>query len=290
MTSAIVEVMVALIALFTSLLWGTADYFGGALTKKRKIVGVVGVSQALGLCFILIFVVATGEWHKQLFGWHGYGIYALLAGYIGFLALVAFYLALSSGTMGIVSPIASLGVIVPVVVSLIRGERPSLLQLVGICVAILGVVAASGPELTGAAGPRSVVLAVLAGIGFGTALIFMQLGSRVSPLMTMATMRLATTVTLLIVLIFMPRLVDVGRADLPLLAVIGIFDVSANTLLGVASTLGMFSVVVVLGSMYPMMTILLAAKLQHERLARVQYVGIGFALVGVSLIGIGGGA
>jgi drug/metabolite transporter (DMT)-like permease len=280
----------ALIAIFTSLLWGTSDYFGGALSKKRKVLGVVGASQGLGLCFALFFVVATGEWHKQIFGWRGYGIYAVIAGYVGFLALIAFYAALSSGTMGVVSPIASLGVIVPVVVSLARGERPSALQIAGICVAILGVVAASGPELSGAAGPKPVLLAMLAGAGFGTALTFMQLGSRVSPLMTMTTMRVVTVTTLGIILMFSPRLVDVTRSDLPLLALIGIFDISANILLGVASTRGMFSIVVVLGSMYPMMTVFLAAKLQHERLARIQYFGITFSLLGVVFIGLGGSA
>ena len=282
--------MIALIALFTSLLWGTADYFGGALSKERKVLGVVGASQALGLVVALFFVAGTGEWRKQLFGWHGYGIYAVIAGYVGFLALLAFYAALASGTMGVVSPIASLGVIVPVVVSLFRGERPNGLQLVGISIAILGVVAASGPELSGAAGVKSVLLAVLAGVGFGTALTFMQLGSRVSALMTMTTMRLVTVFTLAIILIFLPRLVDVRRTDIPLLALIGIFDVAANVLLGVASTRGMFSIVVVLGSMYPLMTVLLAAKLQHERLARIQYLGIAFSLLGVALIGLGGGA
>ena len=282
--------MIALIALFTSLLWGTADYFGGALSKERKVLGVVGASQALGLVVALFFVVGTGEWRKQLFGWHGYGVYAVIAGYVGFLALLAFYAALASGTMGVVSPIASLGVIVPVVVSLFRGERPNGLQLVGISIAILGVVAASGPELSGAAGVKSVLLAVLAGVGFGTALTFMQLGSRVSALMTMTTMRLVTVFTLAIILIFLPRLVDVRRTDIPLLALIGIFDVAANVLLGVASTRGMFSIVVVLGSMYPLMTVLLAAKLQHERLARIQYFGISFSLLGISLIGLGGGA
>jgi drug/metabolite transporter (DMT)-like permease len=285
-----VRQVAALIALFTSLLWGTSDYFGGALSKERKVLGVVGASQALGLSFALVFVAATGEWHKQLFGWHGYGIYAVVAGYVGFLALLAFYAALSSGTMGVVSPIASLGVIVPVVASLVRGERPSALQLFGICIAVLGIVAASGPELSGAAGTKSVLLAIAAGIGFGTALTFMQLGSRVSPLMTMTTMRVVTVATLGVILLFTPRLVDVTRADIPLLALIGIFDVSANVLLGVASTRGMFSVVVVLGSLYPMMTVFLAAKLQHERLARIQYFGITFSLMGIVLIGLGGGA
>jgi drug/metabolite transporter (DMT)-like permease len=181
-------------------------------------------------------------------------------------------------------------VIVPVVVSLARGERPSTVQLAGICVAILGVVVASGPELTGAAGAKPVILAMLSGVGFGTALTFMQLGSRVSPLMTMTTMRIVTVTTLGIILIFLPRLVDVTSSDLPMLAMIGIFDISANILLGVASMRGMFSIVVVLGSLYPLMTVFLAARLQHERLARIQYFGVTFSLLGVVLIGLGGGA
>jgi len=260
------------------------------LSKERKVLGVVGASQALGLGFALIFVVATGEWHKQLLGWHGYGIYAVLAGYSGFIGLLAFYAALASGTMGIVSPIAALGVILPVTVSLLRGEHPNSLQIGGIVIAILGVIAASGPEISGAAGARPVLLALFSGIAFGIAQTFMQMGSRASALMTMTTMRVTTVVTLLVVLLFVRRIVDIQRRDLPVLCMIGILDVSANVLIGVASTMGMFSIVVVLGSLYPVMTVVLAAKYQQERLARIQYFGIGGALIGISLIGIGGGA
>lgn len=260
------------------------------LSKERKIIGVVGAAQALGLGFVIVPVIVTGEWQKQLLGWHGYGIYAALAGYSGFIGLLAFYAALASGTMGIVSPIAALGVILPVAVSLIRGEHPNSLQIGGIVIAIFGVIAASGPEITGAAGARPVLLALFSGVAFGIAQTFMQMGSQVSALMTMTGMRVVTVSTLLVIWLFARNLVDIQRRDLPRLAVIGIFDVSANVLIGVASTIGMFSIVVVLGSLYPVMTVVLAAKYQHERLIRIQYLGIGGALIGVSLIGIGGGA
>ncbi|HUW78621.1 MAG TPA: DMT family transporter [Candidatus Nanopelagicaceae bacterium] len=290
MLTAMVSLVAALIALFTSLLWGTSDYLGGVLSKERKVIGVVGTAQAMGLVLGALLVVITGQWHKQLLGWGGYGGYAFAAGVIGFGSLLAFYSALSSGTMGVVSPIASLGVIVPVVIGLVRGERPSQLQLLGICIAIIGVVAASGPELSGLVGAKPVLLAILAGAGFGLTLTFMQFGSRSSPLMTMTAMRLVMVLTFGIMLSFSPKSSDIRRSDLPLLALIGTFDLSANVLLGVASTMGMFSIVAVLGSLYPMTTVILAAKFQHERLARIQYVGIVLSILGLVFIGLGGGA
>ena len=96
--------------------------------------------------------------------------------------------------MGVVSPIAALGVVVPVLAGLAQGERPAAWQLVGIVVAIAGVVLASGPELSGRAGARPVLLAAVAAVGFGVALLAIAKGSQHSTLMTLTTMRV-TSVT-----------------------------------------------------------------------------------------------
>jgi drug/metabolite transporter (DMT)-like permease len=75
-----------------------------------------------------------------------------------------------------------------------------------------------------------------------------------------------------------------ARNYLPLLIFIGVADFLANFLLGVATTKGLVSIAMVFGSLFPVVTILLAYKFLHERLHKVQYLGIGFALLGVVLI------
>jgi uncharacterized membrane protein len=278
-----------LLALLSSVLWGSADFLGGTVSRRRMAVLVVGVSQAAGLLAALLIALAVGAFDDPT----GYLPWAIASGLAGMVGLVCFYAALAAGTMGVVSPIAALGVVVPVAVGLARGERPSVLQLLGIAVAIVGVVLASGPELQGRAGARPLVLAVVAAVGFGLALLFIAEGSQSSTVMTLVTMR-ATSVTVLAAALAvalvrgMPRsAVALDWRDLGLVAVVGVGDLLANQAYGAASRRDDVSVVAVLGSLYPVMTVLLARFLHGERLGRAQTAGVSAALAGVVLIAAG---
>jgi drug/metabolite transporter (DMT)-like permease len=281
--------MAALLALLSSLLWGAADFLGGTISRRLPALLVVGASQFAGLLTVTVVAAAVGEFSAPT----GYLPWAVAAGLAGLGGLVAFYRALAIGTMGVVSPIAALGVVVPVAVGLGRGERPGAVQLVGIVVAVLGVVLASGPELSGRAGARPLLLAVAAAVGFGLALLFISEGAQTSTLMTLVTMR-ATSV-FVVALLLVSQLAARSRRtpvrltarDLPLIAVIGIGDAAANLTFGWASTRGLVSVVAVLGSLYPVVTVLLARVVHHERLAVVQNAGVVAALAGVGLIAAG---
>lgn len=281
--------MAAVLALLSSLLWGSADFLGGSVSRRHRAALVVGVSQAVGLLAVLVVAGVAGAFGDDT----GYVPWAMLSGIAGVVGLVSFYAALAAGTMGVVSPIAALGVVVPVLVGLARGERPGTLQVAGIVVAIAGVVLASGPELSGRAGARPLLLAGVAAVGFGLALLAIAEGSRSSTLMTLVTMR-ATSVTLLVAALLValgrgfPRAdLRLGRADLLLVALVGVGDVSANLTFGLASTRGLVSVVAVLGSLYPVVTVLLARVLHGERLGTAQTVGVAGALGGVALIAVG---
>jgi drug/metabolite transporter (DMT)-like permease len=282
----------ALLALLSSLLWGSADFVGGTLSRRLPTTLVVGASQAAGLVSITLVAILAGALTAPT----DYLPWAVASGLAGMVGLVCFYSALASGTMGVVSPIAALGVVVPVVVGLARGERPSAVQLVGIAVALAGVVLASGPELSGRAGARPLVLAAVAALGFGLALLFIAEGSRTSTLMTLVAMRATSvtvlTVTLAVALARSRRTASAGvprldRRDLGPVTLVGIGDVGANLAFGLASTRGLVSVVAVLGSLYPVITVLLARMVHAERLGRAQTVGVVGALAGVALIGVG---
>jgi len=277
--------MAALLALLSGVLWGAADFLGGTVSRRLPALLVVGASQLAGLVTIAGFAVATGELDAPT----GYLPWAVAAGFAGLVGLVSFYAALAMGTMGVVSPIAALGVVVPVAVGLVRGERPAALQLVGIVLAVIGVVLASGPELGGRAGARPLILASVAAVGFGLALLFIAEGARTSTVMTLVTMRVTSVLVVVVLLVSMARRTPIALSarDLPLIAVIGIGDVAANLTFGWASTRGLVSVVAVLASLYPVVTVLLARLIHHERLALVQNVGVVAALGGVVLIAAG---
>lgn len=272
--------MAILLALASSAMWGTADFLGGLWSRQRVALAVVGGSQLAGLVAVAIAAVITGEYAEPL-DWLPWSIGA---GAIGGSGLVAYYAALSRGTMGVVAPIAALGVIVPVVVSMLQGETPTVVQVAGIAVALVGVVAASGPELSGSGSAISVLLAAFAGICFGLVFLLLARGAESSAVMTMVGMRGTSVVGFAVVAARMRSIGGMGLKDMGPLVVIGVFDAGANLTYAIASTMGFVSVVSVLGSLYPVATILLARTFLHERMRWVQQVGVVVAFVGVTLI------
>ncbi|MBM3655440.1 MAG: DMT family transporter [Actinobacteria bacterium] len=276
--------MGSLLALVSSLLWGTADYLAGNLSKRYKAIAVTAISQLFGLAFGLLAIFLFADFMKPNLSMSGYFIPGVIAGVAGFVGLVAFYTGLATGRMGVVSPISSLSVLIPLLLALARGERPSALESVGISIAIAGAFMASGPEVRDGLPIKPLLLAVVASIGFGLALTFIAIGSETDSLHTMTSMRVAS-VSICVLLAFRYRsLGGIPIRQIPLLILIGVADFLANFFLGVATTKGLVSIAMALGSLFPIVTILLAYKFLHERLAKVQYLGIAFALSGVLLI------
>ncbi|RFC76577.1 DMT family transporter [Streptomyces sp. AcE210] len=288
--------MTALFALATSLMWGLADFGGGLLTRRTPALTVVVVSQSTAVAVLGVIVAATGAWSQagpQLW-------FAVAAGLVGPVAMLAFYKALALGPMGVVSPLGSLGVTVPVAVGLVLGERPGLLQFAGIGVAVAGVILAGGPQFRGAPVQRqAVLLTLLAAFGFGAVMALIAEAS--------------TTVTGLFLALFVQRVTNVtaggtalyvsvrrgGRAlpedggmqvvrsALPALAFVGLADVAANGTYAMAAQQGPVTVAAVLASLYPVVTALAARGFLGERLRGVQAAGAGLALVGTVLLATG---
>jgi drug/metabolite transporter (DMT)-like permease len=247
---------------------------------------VTAVSQVFGLLIGVSIVLISSSWLSPSLSWDSYFISGVFAGLLGFIGLVAFYTGLATGRMGVVAPISALSVTIPLTIAFINGEKPNTGQLIGMGVALTGAFFASGPEIKGGVTIKPIIFAVIAAFGFGSAVTFIARGSETSAIMTMTTMRLAT---LMVALLLFARYRTIGgftKKDLPILIAIGGADFMANLLLGVATTKGLVSLAVVLGSLYPIVTALLAFRLLHERLHKVQYLGIAFAITGVVVISL----
>ncbi|WP_060179353.1 DMT family transporter [Streptomyces sp. IMTB 1903] len=288
--------MTALFALATAVLWGLADFGGGLLTRKIPALTVVVVSQVVAVVVLGALVLATGAWHEadpRLW-------FAVAAGVVGPVAMLSFYKALALGPMGVVSPLGSLGVVVPAAAGLMLGERPGPGQFAGIAVAVVGIVLAGGPELRGAPVQRqAVVLTLVAAFGFGAVMALIAQAS--------------TTITGLFLALFAQRVtnVAVGGAALwaqsrrgvpalpegtgprilwgllPALAFVGLADVAANGTYSVAAQNGPVTMAAVLSSLYPVITALAAFAVLKERLRTVQAAGAGLALAGTVLLAAG---
>lgn len=288
--------MTVLFALATALLWGLADFGGGLLTRRIPALTVVVVSQVVAVVVLGAMVLATGAWREagpQLW-------FAAAAGLVGPVAMLSFYKALALGPMGVVSPLGSLGVIVPVGAGLALGERPGPGQFAGIAVAVVGIVLAGGPELRGApVQRRAVLLTVVAAFGFGAVMALIAEASH--------------TVTGLFLALFVQRVTNVVAGGtalwaqvrrgapalpdgngprllwwlLPALAFVGLADVAANGTYSVAAQSGPVTVAAVLSSLYPVITALAAFAVLKERLRTVQAAGAGLALAGTVLLAAG---
>lgn len=274
--------MTLALALLGSLMWGVADFLGGLFSKTYKVAHVLVISQTFGLLTMgIYFIVSNGHWD-----WRA-ATMASLASFSGFFGLMSFYKALATGTMGIVSPIASLGTIVPVAVGLVSGEQPSGLQFLGILFALIGVALASGPELTGASAVKPVLLALGAAIGFGTCFIFLKEGGAYSVSTTMILMRSQSIAIALFLVLRSKSFSRVEPKHLGLMAIVGAFDVLANVAFTVASQSDLLAIVSVLSSLYPVVTVLMAWAILKERLMAIQYIGVVIALFGVCQIALG---
>ncbi|WAZ20121.1 DMT family transporter [Streptomyces cinnabarinus] len=285
--------MTALFALATSLLWGLADFGGGLLTRRTPALTVVVASQSIAVVVLGAVVLATGGWSEagpRLW-------FAVAAGLIGPMAILCFYEALARGPMGVVSPLTTLSVAVPVSVGLLLGERPGLVQVAGIAVAVTGVVLAGGPQRGGGSVERRTIVLTLGGaFGFGACVALISEAS--------------TTVTGLFLALFVQRLTNVvvgGTAlfvsvrrgsvalpeggfpwgALPALAFVGLADVAANGTYSVAAQHGPVTVAAVLASLYPVVTALAARLVLNERLRGVQAAGASLALAGTLLLATG---
>lgn len=275
------------LGLSSSLCWGFADFMGGIQSRRYAALSVTAVSQAAGTVLIVVVVLASGRAAP--------GVTSLLpaaaAGAAGAVALVSFYRALAIGTMSVVAPIAATGAVVPVAVGLAGGDRPGPLQALGMAAAVIGVVLASrefhDDAERRAAGRTSVWLALAAALGFGLFFVGLKASASHDILWTLLAARVGALIALAGPLIALRSRLAVGVRSLPVIAVIGVLDISANGLFAVASTKGLLSVVSVVSALYPVATVLLARFILKERVLRVQAVGIVAALAGVALIAAG---
>ncbi len=275
--------MAILLGLGAALTYGAADFFGGLSTKRSNEFSVVVCSQVIGSALLLAALpfFLDAPFTIEAFAW---GMGSGLGGGLGVLLL---YRGLALGRMSVVAP--TTGVIaasVPVLAGLLLGERPSALSLVGVVVALIAVVLVSAsPDHAGRRdGYSGMREAVGAGVGFGGFFILLSLGGEDTGLWPLIGSRAASLGVVTLIALLLGRSLRPAPGSLRLIATAGILDVAANLLFLEATRVGLLSLVAVLTSMYPGATVVLARFVLHERLHRLQLVGLACSALGVGLI------
>jgi drug/metabolite transporter (DMT)-like permease len=268
----------ALLALCASLCWGVADYLGGVASRRHPLVAVIAISQTAGLIGVVVVVAVRGQGPGHAADLAA----AVAAGLAGAVAIGCFYRAMTIGSMSVAAPILSTSVVVPVLVGIAGGDRPGAARTTGIVAAIAGIVLVSREPGTGTSNRTAVAFALIATLALGLQLVGLDRAAEADPVWAVMVSR-ATSLTVFVVAALVTRPV-VARAAVPSIAVIGMIDTTANVAFATAATLGLLSVVAVLSSLYPVVTVGLAHLGQGERLAAGQWVGVALALAGVVLI------
>jgi drug/metabolite transporter (DMT)-like permease len=191
----------------------------------------------------------------------------------------------------VVAPISACAGVVPVVVGVATGDRPAALQGIGLALALVGVVIASREEVVGDGNRRGTArgsgLALVSALGFGLFFLAMDRASDGDVAWAMLVNRVTGVSLLIAATVVLRPPFHAGRRDIPVLIGIGALDIAANAMFAVAATKGLVSVVSVLGSLYPVTTVGLAALVLRERPHRLAQVGVVTALFGVVLIAAG---
>lgn len=274
--------MGALLALISSVAWGSADVAGGLGARRVGSVRVIAVNYPAGAIVLTVFalVVVPGTIDREVV------LLSMVTAIVGTIGMILLYAALAVGPMGIVSPLTAIGgAAIPVIVGVIRGEPLTLLFALGAILALIAVVLVSRESRPHARiTPRALLLSAGAGIAIGFFLTALGIAPEGSGVWAATLSRWWSTLGMIVVtLILLSRGGLAKWRPYPWAFAIGAgaLDAVANGVFQLAAQGGELAVVAVIGSLYPATTLLIAHFLLKERMTRVQWTGVCVALAAV---------
>ena len=288
--------MVILLGLAAAMLYGTGDFLGGLATRKVQVLAVLMLAETAGVIVALpAAVISPGPARLAGLAW------GISAGLIGGAGLIIFYTGLAAGPMSVVAPVSGLvSTVLPVAVALAEGERPGAAVYAGalLCVAAI-VLASSAGDSNPARSPgtapqprlprpgRAVGYGIASGASFGLFFLLIRNAGQSGELWPVAAGRIGELAVVVLAAAALRRSLLPRGAGKPLplaAAAAGAIDVIANICYVAATRTGMFGLAVVLASLYPGITVLLARAVLGERLRWVQRAGLGLAAIGIILV------
>ena len=276
------------LALGAALGWGTADFLAGRTSRTSPALVVLWVSQLIGLGIVLAAALIAGLDHPA-----GHDLlFAALAGAALMIGLGALYQAMAVGAMAVAAPIAATGVVIPVAFGLSAGETLSTIQVAGLVAAVAGVALCSHDPAAASARKggwvaRGVGFALLAAVFGGINSTALAEASSSGILWVLMVQRAAVTALALAVVLGQDGPALPPRRAMRAVVAVGILDLTATGLFTAATVDGELSLVAVVSSIYPIVTIMLAFVILTERILRHQAVGAFTALAGVAAISAG---
>lgn len=277
--------MEVILALLSASVYGVADYLGGRASRQVSSITVTFVGQSAALVMLVVLAAVSGSSAPQFSDWMWGG----LAGVVGATGLLFFYRSMGSGFMTVAAPISAVvGASIPVLIGLLRGERPHTLAIVAIPIALFAIVLVSdlfGPHHRRA--PRIVlILAFVAGVGFGSIFLLLEHTSDTSGLWPVVSMRLTSVPFMFVVVMLTRQRISAVRGSVRVVVLCGIFDSLANVFYLLAVREGLLSVVALIVALYPASTLALAIGIDKERVHGPQIVGLLLTATALAMIAV----
>lgn len=267
-------------------LWGTSDFAGGYGSRRANAFVLTAFSHICAFALMLSVAIAQGGELPA----RASILWAIGAGGLGGFALSFFYRALAMGQMGITAPIAALiGAAIPTLVDIALEGAPSRWTVSGFVLAVLAIWLITRPESSqegSALRPAGVGVAALAGVGFAGFYLCVHQATG-SPAWIAALSRVGSFSATAIAVLVVRAPLTLDRPRVALGALAGFLDVSASALFVYASQHGRLDEAVVISSLYPAVTVLLARLFLKERFSGWRFVGLLAALAAVPLIAAG---
>jgi len=261
------------------LAWGTSDFLGGYAARRANAFLLTTIAHLGGLLLVLTLAFVA---HAQ-FPSERSVLWASAAGLSGGGALALFYRALASGRMGLTAPVAAvLGAAIPTIFGMITQGIPGAVHIVGFFMAAMGIWLISRAE--DGASPEGIGLAALAGVGFAGFYILISQAKDGSALWLAVFSRAGALVVTALIVLLQRSFRDITAAGVRLGVFAGCLDVSGSVLFVRAIQTGRLDSAVVLTSLYPAVTVLLARLILHEHFTRWKAVGMFAALLAVPMI------
>ena len=269
--------MSSLLALLSALTFGVSDFFGGIATRRVAVWLVVFWSHLVGLLIALVAAPFMGGGLSA-----ATILWGAVAGVAGVAGLLALYAGLAAGRMAVVAPVSAVvSAVVPAVGGLVMGDRLDLSSTIGVVLAIPAIVLVSAGRSMRAAGMGN---GLLAGLGFAGFFLALALAPDSGGLWALVPARSASVAAVAVVLVWRRAMVVPGSPDLRLIAAVGAGDMAANIFYLLAVQRGILASTVVLTSLYPAVTVILARVLVAEQIRSWQWLGIGMTVAAVALI------
>jgi uncharacterized membrane protein len=281
--NALLMSIAVLLSLASAVAYGLSDFAGGVLSRRASAWAVATMSQGTA-AVLTAALLTTNIGHSTAANL----LWGILAGIGSRAGNVFIYRGLAAGRMTVVAPVSVIAAaVLPVLVGIVAGERPGRLPTIGVLTGLPAIWLVSGGRGLRHVAQVDMVNGLIAGAGFG--LQFSALGQipREAGLMPLAVSQAASVLAIITGAVMLSAQWAPRDRFSRLGAIAGLLAGVATICFQLAVQAGLLTVAAVLTSLYPAVTVLLAALLLRERVQRAQGVGLTLAAAAVSLIASG---